>query len=239
MLPAPNTDSPRFHAWYAWLLVAVTIIGFAPRSLAIVAGNMANPPLVVHLHAAAMAAWTLLLALQASTMLAHRPALHRRLGLAAVALVPVLLVMLTLITVSRQHAAAGTPAAPIVNNILLLQIRAILLFPTFAIWGLLVRQSDPAMHKRLMLLATLNLIDAAIARMSWLPFNQFPASYLAVHGYLLLLLVPGLVHDWLRHRSVHRAWWWGLALMLPWVVAAELVWDSPWWLRIGPLLIGA
>ncbi len=95
------------------------------------------------------------------------------------------------------------------------------------------------MHKRLMLLATLNLIDAAIARMAWLPFNQFPASYLAVHGYLFVLMLPALVHDWLRHGSVHRGWRWGLLLMVPWVVAAELAWDAPWWQRLGPLLIGA
>jgi len=232
-------DSPHFHAWYAWLLVAVTVVGFAPRSLAIVSGEMAMPPLVVHLHAAAMAAWTLLLALQATLALRDRPDLHRRLGLAAVALVPILLVMLIMITVSRQQAAAGTPAAAVVNNILFLQIRAIVLFPTFAIWGLLMRQTDPGMHKRLLLLATLNLIDAAIARMSWLPFNAFPVSYAAVHGYLLLLLLPGLLHDQIRRRQLHPAWRYGLALMLPWVLATELIWDSPWWRTVGPLLVGS
>jgi uncharacterized membrane protein YhaH (DUF805 family) len=91
----------------------------------------------------------------------------------------------------------------------------------------------------MILLATLMLLDAAIARMSWLPHNQFPAHYLAVHLYLLLLLVPLLLHDLIRLRRIHRAWVWGLVLILPWVVAAEFVWGSNWWGTFGPKLVGA
>ncbi len=64
----------------AWLFVAVAIVGFAPRSLAIVGGAMQSPPLVVHLHAAVMSAFSVLLALQASASFTGRWKLHRRLG---------------------------------------------------------------------------------------------------------------------------------------------------------------
>jgi len=90
----------------------------------------------------------------------------------------------------------------------------------------------------MMLLATLMLLDAAIARMSWLPYNEFPKHYLAVHIYLLLLLVPALLHDLIRRGRIHRAWVWGLALTLPWVVATELLWGSHWWREFGPKLVG-
>jgi hypothetical protein len=93
---------------------------------------------------------------------------------------PLVLTMLTAVTIVRQNAAAGAPAGPIINNILLVQIRSIVLFPTFFIWALRTRRTDPEMHKRMMLLATLMLLDAAIARMNWLPYNEFPKSYLAV-----------------------------------------------------------
>jgi hypothetical protein len=228
-----------FYACMGWLLVIVIVVGFAPRSMAILGGGMPNPPLVVHLHAFVLAAWTLLMAVQASLSLMNRRDLHRRVGLAALALAPAVLVVLTAVTVVRQQDSAGTPAAPIVNNILFLQIRSILLFPTFIIWALATRQSDGQTHKRMTLLATMMLIDAAIARMSWLPFNQFPVSYLAVHLYLLLLMLPALVYDFVTLGRVHRAWLWGLALILPWVVAAEFVWDSAWWLEFGPKLVGA
>jgi len=233
------TPERRFHAGLAWLFVAVAVVGFAPRSYAIVTGTMRMPPLVVHLHAAVMASWTALLAVQATLSLAGRTSLHRRVGKASLVVAPAVLLMLIVVTVSRQNAAAATPAAPIVNNILFLQIRAIVLFPTFFVWAYLTRRTDLETHRRMMLLATLMLLDAAIARMSWLPFNRFPNDYLAIHVYLLLLLVPALVHDWLTLGRIHRAWLAGLALVLPWVVATELVWGTPWWRHFGPRLVGA
>jgi hypothetical protein len=223
----------------AWFFVIVAIAGFAPRSLAIVSGMMPSPPLVVHLHAAVMASWVSLLAVQATLSLAGRMDLHRKWGVASLVVAPLVLIMLIAITIIRQNAAAGTPAGPIVNNILLVQIRSIVLFPTFLIWALRTRRTDPEMHKRMMLLATLVLLDAAIARMNWLPYNEFPKRYLAVHIYLLLLLVPALLHDLIRRGRIHRAWVWGLALTLPWVVATELVWGSHWWRELGPKLVGA
>jgi hypothetical protein len=228
-----------FYPGMAFLLVAVALVGFAPRSTAILSGAMANPPLVVHMHAAVMASWVLLLAAQASLSVVGRMDLHRALGLAALALAPAVVVMLTLVTVARQTDAAGTPAAAVVNNILFLQIRSIVLFPTFFIWAMATRRSDAQTHKRMMLLATIMLIDAAIARMSWLPLNAFPASYVAIHAYTLLLIVPGLIYDQLRLGRIHKAWVWGLAIYLPWIVASEIAWDSAWWRALGPRLVGA
>jgi len=239
-LPAAAVPAERhFYAGMAWLFVIVAICGFAPRSFAILTGTMRSPPLVVHLHAAVMASWVALLAVQASLSLAGRMDLHRRWGLASLVIAPLVLIMLITVTVVRQNAAAGTPAGPVVNNILFLQIRSILLFPTFFIWGLRTRRTDPQMHKRMMLLATLMLLDAAIARMSWLPYNEFPRSYLAVHLYLLLLMVPALLHDQLRLGRIHRAWLWGLGLTLSWVIATEFVWGTHWWRTFGPKLVGA
>lgn len=229
----------HFYAAMAWLLVVIAVVGFTPRSLAIVGGTMPNPPLVVHLHAAVMATWVALLAVQATLSLAGRMDLHRRLGLASLGVGPLVLIMLIAVTLVRQNDAVGTPGAPIVNNILFLQIRSILLFPTFFIWALLTRRTDPEMHKRMMLLATLMLLDAAIARIVWLPYNQFPRDYLAIHVYLLLLFVPALLHDLIRTRRIHRAWIWGLGLTVPWVVATEFVWGTAWWRDFGPRLVGA
>ena len=229
----------RFHAGMAWLFVIVAVAGFGPRSVAIVSGAMASPPLVVHLHAAAMAAWIGLLAVQATLSLAGCMDLHRKLGFASLVIAPLVLAMLIAVTIARQNDAAGTPRAFIVNNILFLQLRSIVLFPTFFIWALRTRLTDSQMHKRMMLLATLMVLDAAIARMSWLPYNQFPKDYLAIHVYLLLLLVPALLHDWIKLGRIHRAWVYGLGLTLPWVIATELVWDSDWWRDFGPKLVGA
>ena len=95
-----------------------------------------------------MASWVSLLAVQATLSLAGRMDLHRKWGAASLGVAPLVLIMLIAITIIRQNAAAGTPAGPIVNNILLVQIRAIVLFPTFLIWALRTRRTDPEVHKR-------------------------------------------------------------------------------------------
>ena len=239
-LKTAGASSERlFYAGMAWLLVIVAVTGFAPRSLAIVGGTMPMPPLVVHFHAAVMASWVTLLAVQATLALAGRIDLHRKFGLASLVVGPLVMIMLVAVTIIRQNDAAGTPAAPIVNNILFVQIRSIVMFPLFFVWALRTRRTDPQTHKRMILLATLMLLDAAIARMTALPYNTFPRDYLAIHLYLLLLLVPPLLFDLIRLRRIHRAWVWGLVLILPWVVATELAWGSDWWARLGPKLVGA
>ena len=162
--------------------------------------------------------------------------LHRKLGLASLVLAP-----LVLVHVDCDHDRAAERCRlhawhPVVNNILFVQIRSIVLFPIFFIWALRTRRTDPQTHKRMMLLATLMLLDAAIARITWLPHNDFPKSYLAIHLYLLLLMVPALLYDLIRLRRIRRAWVWGLVLILPWVVATEFVWGSDWWRDFGPKL---
>jgi hypothetical protein len=102
----------HFHAGMAWFFVIVAVAGFAPRSLAIVSGTMASPPLVVHLHAAVMASWVSLLAVQATLSLAGRMDLHRKWGAASLVVAPLVLIMLIAVTIVRQNAAAGTPAGP-------------------------------------------------------------------------------------------------------------------------------
>jgi len=234
-----RTPDRLFYAGMAWLLVLVAVVGFAPRSVAILGGTMANPPLVVHLHAAVMASWTGLLAVQATLSLVGRTDLHRRAGMASMVVAPAVLIMLIAVTVVRQNDAAATPAAPVVNNILFLQIRSILFFPLFFALAWKARQRDPQTHKRMMLLATLMLIDAAIARMGWLPWNVFPQDYLAVHLYLLLLTVPALLFDLFTLGRIHRAWLTGLAFLVPWVILTQFVWGSDWWRSFGPRLVGA
>src|SRR5262245_56957575 len=95
----PRTDSAtadrRFYFLLTILIALVAIVGFAPNSSGILAGTIPTPPLIVHLHAAAMAAWLLLLVVQAGLVTAGRRDLHMRLGLASLGLAPTILVLFT------------------------------------------------------------------------------------------------------------------------------------------------
>lgn len=239
----PRVDSAaadrRFYFFFTALIALVAIVGFAPSSSGILAGTIPSPPLIVHLHAASMVTWLLLLVAQAGLVSAGRRDLHMRLGLASVALVPAIIVIATAATVIRYYDAVENGIGDFMANVLLVQIRFIVMFPVFVIWALAARVRDPETHKRAMILAALVPIGAALARMSWIPGNAPMVTYDVASLLELALLAPALIYDKLRYGRVHRAYWIGLALTLPWLIAAHFVWYSPAWRSFAVTLLGA
>jgi hypothetical protein len=231
---SPSTRSYFVDRWMyagmaAWLALA-SVVGFAPRSMAILEGAIVNPPLVVHVHAAMMAIWLGLLVAQATLAATGRLQFHRTLGLISFVIGPCLVAAMIAVTSWRYHQRVDLGQIVPGSNTLLAQIRAIVYFSMFFTWAIVVRKHDSETHKRMMILATVVLVPAAVSRMTWLP-TTMPASYLSLHASMLLLLVPAFVYDIVRRGAIHKAYWIGLLLLLPWVVATHLFWSNPWWVE--------
>jgi len=239
----PRADSAaadkRFYFFLTALIALVAIVGFAPSSSGILAGTIPSPPLIVHLHAASMVTWLLLLVAQAGLVVAGRRGLHMRLGLASVGLVPAIIVIATAATVVRYYDGVEAGFGDFIANILFVQIRFVVMFPVFVMWALAARVRAPETHKRAMILAALVPIGAAFARMPWIPGNDVMTTYDGPALLELALLAPALIYDKLRYGRVHRAYWIGLALTLPWLIAAHFVWYSPAWRSVAVALMGA
>lgn len=233
----PNATGRWIYVGTAALFLLTAVVGFAPRSMEILTGIRRNPPLVVHIHAALIVSWLGLMLMQTTLVATARAALHRKLGLASLVLGPGLVASMVAVTIWRfgERVSLGQTIAG--ANILLSQGRAILYFSIFFLWAILVRKNDPETHKRMMILASLVPFGAAITRITWLP-TTMPDSYTAVHAYLFLLIVPALVHDVVRLGRPHNAYLIGLALLLPWVIATEILWSSPWWVATASTLMG-
>jgi surface polysaccharide O-acyltransferase-like enzyme len=125
-----------------------------------------------------------------------------------------------------------------VTNTLLEQIRIIVLFPSLIFWALVMRRKDPETHKRLMILATLLPLPAAIDRMTWMPAT-IPDNPASIHFYSLLWLLPVLIYEIARRGRIHRAYVIGIALNLPFIAVSHFLWSSPWWIAAAPRLMGA
>src|SRR5207253_6246230 len=184
------------------------------RIAAMQAGQRPPFPLVMHIHAALMGSFLLLLFAQTMLVATGRNALHMRLGLASMVLAPAMVVAGFLLAATNYHSiwtAAQTqpqlqPVVGIVENILLLQLRIGILFPILLWLGLRARRTDPGLHKRMMILATVVAIPAGIDRIPWLP-STMPASPLGPDLWTLVAISPMLLWDLLRNRFVHRAYW--------------------------------
>lgn len=236
-------------------LLAVTVLaGFIPDSFdkiaAIEAGE--RPPFSVysHLHALSMGAWMLLLLSQSTLMATGNRNYHFQLGIAGFLLAPMMIISGILLVPQRHEllwdawALAGPETkaqleATIwrVNNIALIQLRAGILFGAFVAIALFVRKRDSGQHKRMLVLATLVPMGAALSRIPWLP-QSFENGPVTNDIYALILASPLFLWDLHRHRRVHKAY---LIAGIPWIAASALVyavWNEPWWQELVPRLMG-
>lgn len=236
----------------AVLFVVVAVTGFLPRSLGIVTGQLPVPPPIIHLHAATMAAWLALLLTQTVLMNSRRVALHTSLGAISFVLAPVMFVTMATIVVGRgaflldgSNAMPPETRAHALAFIAFVMGRAAILFGLCYAWAVAARKTDRETHKRMMILATFAVIDAALGRMSWLPgwsgdaFMTSTSGYDPIHVYQLLLLAPVVVHDLLRFGRVHWAYLLGGALFVASSVAMHVAWSSPGWQRLVESWAGA
>lgn len=229
----------------AVLFIVVAVGGFAPRSLAIVTGQMAVPPPIVHVHAAAMSTWLALFLAQTLLMRSGRVAVHRSLGAASFVVAPVVFLTMSLlvagISVGVLDSAAPMPLdvrARTFAFMAFVMARAALLFGLFYVWAIAVRNTDRETHKRMLVLATFVVIDAALGRMTWLPgaaggqFMTADTGYDAIHLYQLLLIAPAIAYDLVRFKRVHWAYVLGTGLFLACVLATHVAWGSARWQQL-------
>lgn len=259
--PDRLSGTPRARALDRWIYVitaasfiVITLVGFIPDSLMKIemvrAGQRPPFPLVLHMHAVLMGSFLLLLLAQTVLVATGRCDRHMILGRLSLVLVPALVVVGFILVPTIYHsiwgAAQGGPPGVReamqnlvlrLDNIMLLQLRIGFLFPLFLWIGLSARGRNAGLHKRMMILATAGPLPAAIDRMTWLP-TTLPDSPLAADLYTLLAVSPMFLWDVIRNQRVHRAYWIWLGVNLPFVIAVNALWNTPWWHATAPKLMG-
>jgi uncharacterized membrane protein YozB (DUF420 family) len=151
----------------------------------------ASLPLAVHLHVIVFSAWMVLLVAQSSLVAAGRVAVHRRLGMAAAGLIPLMfgLGLYTAVLGARRGWNPGGPY-PDALGFLIVGIVDIAVFAVLASAAVVCRRRTEV-HKRLMLYATLGgLMWPAITRIPGIG-GKVPAMF----ALLVLLLAAPAVRD--------------------------------------------
>lgn len=222
----------RLYTWAALVAVLIVFAGFA-RSYYL-KGMFGSPdlPLLLHMHGFVMTAWFALFVVQVRLVAAGRTDLHRRLGVigAVLAILVVVVGTVTAITGARNGATPGPP--PLV--FLAIPLGDMVVFTTLVAAAILYRRRSD-FHKRLMLLAALSILTAAIARipLEFLQAGGLPAFF----GTTDLLILACVAFDTVKNRRLHPAFMAGASLIIASQVARFLIAGTPQWQRFAAWLI--
>ncbi|HEY3129711.1 MAG TPA: hypothetical protein VGL91_09645 [Acidobacteriota bacterium] len=200
-----------FFPGMAVLILATVLFGFARTYYLAGLFRAPLPNLLIHIHGAVFSAWILLLIAQTSLVAAGRVDLHRHLGLLALGVACLMVILgLTVATDALvRHFAPGERGVG-VKAFYAVPIADMLVFATLIYFGFRERV-NPAAHKRLMLIATIMILDAAFVR--WpIPAAWWDLQAAQMGCYVLLLLLVG--YDLWSTGKIHRATLWASLFLI-------------------------
>lgn len=201
---APRHRS-RFFPYAALFALVVVLVGFFTTfTQPMLAGTFRGPG-VMFVHGGAVFAWVVLLAVQASLVHTRRVAVHRRLGLLSLALVPLIVVSTAQLGVFVLHRDLAAGLGELATSSIVGTITTPLVFMALVAAGLHYRRK-PDIHKRLMWLATIAILWPAFFRLRhYFPPIERPDLWF---GFLppALLVLGSMVWDRLSLGRVHAVY---------------------------------
>lgn len=227
--PAARIRSDRlFYTSMGLAIAAVTFWGFAASFY--LSRWMTAPPTtpdwspLLALHGGVFTAWMVLMVVQPMLVASRNLRLHRRLGYAGAAVAAAMFVVGNVTAVAAMHGGFKGLGDPMVfYAVPFFAINSFAVAILFAI----VWRNRAETHKRLILLANVGLIGAAIAR---IPLDAVQAGAPFTFMFLPnLITVAGIVYDWRTRARIHPVWIWGGLAMLASQVAVFLVMGTGWW----------
>ncbi len=207
-LPGRRFDH-LFFSTMALLMLATVFLGFAHTYYLAGVFQAPLPSVIIHVHGAAFSCWILLLITQTSLVSAGRVDIHRRLGIAGFLLACVMVILGVMAATDSLLGNRG-PVGRDPKFFYIIPLTDMLIFATLVFFAFRARSNPPA-HKRLILVATIALLIAAIARWPFAIVHRIPVRA-ALFSYAFLLIL--VAYDLWSTRKVHRATIWAGAFLI-------------------------
>jgi hypothetical protein len=234
-MPAPldRTAQRVFFGGMAVLLCIVVFTGFFRTFFGAGFVEAPLPSPILPVHGVVFTAWMLVFLAQAALVSAGRVAWHRSLGIAAFCLPPLMVALgvIAAIDALGRGVTIGSldPATSLALPLWNITAFAIVIF---AAWK---ARRRPDAHKRLILLATIGLSDAALGRLPGARVG-LPTAAGAVIGLAALLLMV-VAYDVLSLRRVHRSTMWAAPVVFAAGAFAVPVGMTSAWHNFAKLLV--
>jgi hypothetical protein len=218
-LPGRRYDRYFFGAMVVVLLVTA-FAGFARTYYLAGVYRAKLPAPIVHVHAVLQSAWMILLLVQMLLVSAKRVDLHRKLGIAGFVLAAAMVPVAVMVAANELHRSASFGDAAL--SFSLVPLWEVCNFAVLAGSAFALRR-NPAAHKRLIVLATVAMMPAAISRIpvhmarQWTPW--------AVIAFLVVIAT----YDLWSMRRIHPATLIGAALICAFLFGCMPLGDTAAW----------
>ena len=222
-----------FYLSMSLVLTALVIWGFSRTVNASLLHANPPRPLLLWIHGAAFSTWMIFFIAQSALVRSLKVSIHRLLGWfgAGLATVMVVLGLIIAVVMTRfdtlvlhQKDIDAFPSIPIVDMLIFGSCVGLAIY-----W-----RKKPEYHRRLIFIATCQLMDAALGRFDFM-FNHnlfFPA--------LDCLIALGMMRDWIVDKRVHRVYLYALPAMIVLQSFAIYTWriNPQWWQAITHAIMG-
>jgi hypothetical protein len=222
----------------SWLAV---LFGFIPRLIPILEGHRQPPHPFMHIHAAGFFGWLVILTLQVGLIRFKKIDTHKLLGQFGAALA-VVLVPLGIAAAVLSHRIALEAGQTSRLPFLSVQLFGMIIFGVLAYFAF-VNRNNPSAHKRLIILATIELLGAGFGRITGrLMFQNFGDSLLTfpinlyIGSYAMILLA--VFYDIFSRNKIHSVYLWGIPFIMMMHIVMSWVNHAQWWPSLAQKLIG-
>jgi hypothetical protein len=202
----------RFYSAMAIAILMSVLVGFGRsfflRPLFPERPSPAEP--IFYIHGVAFTLWIFVFLVQVTLISRAHATAHKKIGVVSAFLVLTMIVlgiMGALTAASRSTGFVGIPVPPL--QFLAIPLFDMIIFPAFIVMAY-IRRHNAQSHKRWMVLATLNLITAAIAR--WPIVDSLgPLAYFGITDLFVIALA---LWDYRSLGRIHSVTLWGGLLMI-------------------------
>ena len=248
-VPTRGASVSKFYVTMGGVFVAIAFSGFFGNYwLQIARGTFTGSPLL-HLHGLLFSIWTLFFLSQALLVANRRLRTHRAWGLFGISLATAMLFTGMGVGIEGLQARLEAGYGDAARAFSIVPFTAVLLFATL-VAAAIVNLRRPEWHKRLMLVATTALLQAAVARYFFLAATgggpgmrpglgpPLPIERTMAPGFVVvLLIVAAMVRDRRVEGRVHPAYWWGFGATMAAQLSRPLIAHTDAWYRIADFLV--
>lgn len=167
-----NAHARWFYAGMAAVCVAAPVFGFLPSFFTPLMRGEFNQPPVFYIHAILFFGWTLYFFAQAWLVASGRILAHRDWGVLGAALAAAMAFSVAVVTITRLNEAGAEPVEVGAASDAWVDVTGLTFFESCILLAF-VNMRRPQIHKRLMLLATISMLNAPLARWNPVMFPQY------------------------------------------------------------------